>query len=327
MTDPNNDGAGEGAAEGTQEGAEEISSEAENQNTEADTAEVPYMSDAEIDAKLNGKPETDEGDDSPLEDEGTGEADDSNDDASDTAAGDDQGNADDGKVSKEEHENLKKELQKKNRENEANQKFIQTTRSQYGEIKKAVIQQIADIEARLPDMTPGEETEARFDLRALKDKKKDIEIKENLFEHVVKTREEIESTIPEEEWNMDAMVEVLEEEGYDATYIANYKRNAFAVADARTIRLLHNAGKYRNVARVLAGALKKAKAENAEKGKAPKKILQNIDKVAKQASGMTSKNGGGRSSGSRNFSTLTEADIANLSEAELNEAIAQTSRR
>ncbi len=332
MTNPNNNGGpGEGAdsaGEAADQGTEQISSDAQKtEQIDADLGDIPYISDAELDARLNGKSESDEGDDSPLEAKDPNKTDDTNEDASDTAADDDQSNADDGKVSREEHENLKKELTQKNRENEANQKFIQTTRSQYGEIKKAVVQQIADIESRLNDMTPGEETEARLDLRSLKSKKQDIEKQESLFEHVVITREEIERDIPEEEWNMDAMVEVLEEQGEDAKYISNYKRNAFAVADAKKIKLLHSAGKYRNAARVLAGALKKAQAENTEKAKAPKRVLANIDKVAKKSTGMTSQNGGARSSGVKNYNALTEFDIANLSEAELNEAIAQTSRR
>lgn len=314
MTDPN--------AGGSETNTSSEAPKTESTEIEIDASQVPYQSDEAIDAALKAPSEADEGEESPSDAEDAVSTDDDT-NVSDNAAEDTQENADDGKVSKEAYKELQKEIDKKNREVKASQEFIQKTRSQYGELKKEVLNQIAAIEARADDMNQMEVAQAAVDLRELKLKAKGIEQAEGLFDHVVKTKEEVEASIPEEEWNLDSMVDILEEEGEDPQYIANFRRNPYAVANAAKIKLVHKAAKLKDVARVLAGALKAAQKENAAKSKRPKEILSNIEKVAKNSQGVTGKNGGSRNNGK--MITLTEADIAQLSDKELDEALARMS--
>ena len=176
----------------------------------------------------------------------------------------------------------------------------------------------------MEDMSPAQQTDAVLQLRELKGSLQNITNEESLFNHTVKTKEAVERAIPEDEWNLDLMVEEMEAEGGDPEYIARFKQNPFAAAHPHEIIMLHKATRAKYGMRVLATALQNARKENAElRGKVktrPGEIVNKIDSVSKNSVGVTAKSGGGGAK--RTARDLSDAEISKLPENELNELLA-----
>ena len=300
------------------ESVESISSEVIADN-------AAFASDSELDAALEAELSKEEGYQDPShEEDGAEEAIEEDNNATDTSADEDQESVDDGKSESPDVKKLRDELLKKNRQIEDSQKFISRINQRYGDLKKQIVEQIAGIERNVEDMSPAQQTDAVLQLRELKGSLQNITNEESLFNHTVKTKEAVERAIPEDEWNLDLMVEEMEAEGGDPEYIARFKQNPFAAAHPHEIIMLHKATRAKYGMRVLATALQNARKENAElRGKLktrPGEIVKKIDSVSKNSVGVTAKSGGGGAK--RTARDLSDAEISKLPENELNELLA-----
>lgn len=300
------------------ESVESISSEVIADN-------AAFASDGELDAALEAELSKEEGYQDPShEEDGAEEAIEEDNNATDTSADEDQESVDDGKSESPDVKKLRDELLKKNRQIEDSQKFISRINQRYGDLKKQIVEQIAGIERNVEDMSPAQQTDAVLQLRELKGSLQNITNEESLFNHTVKTKEAVERAIPEDEWNLDLMVEEMEAEGGDPEYIARFKQNPFAAAHPHEIIMLHKATRAKYGMRVLATALQNARKENAElRGKLktrPGEIVKKIDSVSKNSVGVTAKSGGGGAK--RTARDLSDAEISKLPENELNELLA-----
>lgn len=300
----------------------ETSTSSENVQTSQEMVEIPYASDEELNAAWEAETTKEEGLDPSLEEEAPESSNEDN-NVSDTSAEETQESVDDGKEESQDIKKLREELLKKNRQIEDAQKYISRANQRYGDLKKQIIEQVAGIERGLEDMSPAEQIQAGLQLRDLKTSFQNIANEESLFNHTVKTKEIVEKAIPEEEWNLEAMVEEMESEGGDPEYIARFKQNPYAAAHAHEIIMLHKATKAKYGMRVLATALKNAQKENADlKAKLktrPNELMKKIDNVSKNSIGVTAKNGGGGAK--RTFRDLSDAEISRLSEKELTETL------
>lgn len=295
----------------------------ESINPEAIGENAPFASDEELNAAWEAEINREEDSEEASHEEDTDQSADEDYNATDTSADENQESVDDGKSESPDVKRLREELLKKNRQIEDSQKFISRINQRYGDLKKQIVEQIAGIQKGIEDMSQAEQIEAGLQLKDLKTSLQSITNEEALFNHTVKTKEAVERAIPEDEWNLDLMVEEMEAEGGDPEYIARFKQNPFAAAHPHEIIMLHKATRAKFGMRVLATALKNAQKEVAElRGKLktrPSEIVKKIDSVSKNSVGVTAKSGGGGAK--RTVRDLSDAEISRLSEKELNEAL------
>lgn len=305
------------------------SSEANVSITERD---VPFLSDADIDAALeNGLGDQDESGEegeesaSPKDDDDSTGEDGESKEASDSEAQEGGESEEGGTESKEDIETLRKALEKKNRQVADQQQFIQRQNQRYGDLKKQLNGQLDALIARVDEMTEAEKLEAGPAIAKLREQINNVKSHEEMFNHVVQTQETVFKVIPPEDFDVEGMASELEAVGGDATYISQFKENPFAVAKAHEIIMLHRAYKNAKAMRVLATALKAERKEKEALKAKPKQMLKNINKVAVNSNGVTGKNSGGTSRNER-LATLSEREIANLSDAELDRLYAESKR-
>lgn len=333
MTEPGANGVAENMGTGDASIQDSFGADT-SQSSEAEVGiteqEVPYLSDAEIDAALGNGLEDhedsgDEDDKSSSKEEGESDGEGDEKEASDSEAQNDGESEEGGNESKEDTRTLREELEKKNRQVADQQQFIQRQNQRYGDLKKELTTKLDSLITRVDEMTEAEKLEAGPEIVELRKQIQNVKSHEEMFHHVVQTQEAVFRVIPEEQFDVDGMASELEAVGGDATYIANFKKNPFMVAKAHEIIMLNRAYQNAKAMRVLATALK-AQRKEAEALKAkPKQMLKNINKVAQNSNGVTGKNAGGTSRGDR-LATLTESEIANLSDKELDNLIAESKR-
>lgn len=316
--------------------SEKSNRQASSKAKEQETVLVEESSDEELDSAIAGldnpDDESDSGEENSPEDDESSEVEEDDSDSeenedSESEAGEDRESDDKDKQPKKEaaetEASLRKKLEKKERENQANQNFIQRANQRYGALAKEIREEIAGLSEQAKGLEGVEANEAAIRLVELKKKLVHTLNEKSLFEHVVKTKAEVESTIPEEEFSIEGMVDILEEDGdHDPEYVAKFKKSPYQMAHSHEIRLLHKASKYKRVAMAFAGALKKARTENEKLKKRPQSVVDGIEKVARTSAGVTGKNGGGSGNQNGKFRSLTNAEIANLEDKELDDALA-----
>lgn len=334
MTEPGPNGVAENMGSGDAGTADsfgvdqDTSSEAQNGITVQD---VPYMSDAEIDAALENGLESHEesgdedGESSAAEEGDTSGEGDENKEASDSEAHDDGESEEGGTESKEDVKTLREELESKNRQLRDSQEFISRQNQRYGDLKKQLNTRLDTLIANVDEMTEAQKLEAGPEIVKLREQINNVNSHEQMFHHVVQTQEVVFKVIPQKDFDIDGMASELEAVGGDANYIAQFKQNPFMVAKAHEIIMLHRAFQNAKAMRVLATALKMERKEREALKAKPKQMLKNIDKVARNSNGVNGKNAGGTTRGER-LATLSEREIANLSDAELDRIYEESKR-
>lgn len=284
---------------------------------------LPFVTDEQLDTAIEELADKGDSDDSPeASDEDSGEGENSlQQQESDSAAHDDSEESEEGSEvpKKRSVEDLEAELEKKDRQNREQQNFIQRQNQRYGDLKKQVLAEIAGIEEAMEEMSSAEQVKAGLKLDKLEGKKQQIEAEEARFNSRVESYELVSKVIPQKDFNIDAMADVLaEDKECDPEYIARFKKDPFGEAKGHELVMLHKAAKYKYGMRVLATALKRAEAENNQLKGNPKKILSKIENVSKNSSGVTGKNAGGRTTSQpldyseSEIATMSDEDLANL---------------
>lgn len=305
--------------------ASDDSSDAKEQITEAD---IPYLSDEAINAALENEPQeqvedSGEDDQSSNDDSKADVGEDDNKDASDSKADEGRESAEIGKA---DEDPRVKQLEKQSQVIRDQQDYIQDTNRRYGEIKKLVNNEIAQLKEKMQDLSGVELVEAGKDLSKLEDRFDKITQGERLFNHIAKTQEVVMKTIPEADWDMDGMCAELEAAGGDKKYIADFRENPYAVANAHEIIMLHRAARNMKMARFFAAKYKEqAAAAPQKKQVSAKEVVNRIEKVARTSSGVTAKNGG-TTTRKQALVDMTDKEIASLDDAELDRMIAESKR-
>lgn len=123
---------------------------------------------------------------------------------------------------------------------------------------------------------------------------------------------------PDYEQNIDLVVEVLKQDGFDDDGIKAFRSNPFAYEPP----LLHNL----NLRAKLAKENADLRAEIARLKGGPKKILDNIETISRQRPKVTGNSAAARGEGGLDAETLDEKAIAKLSDAQLKALLAKSRR-
>lgn len=292
--------------------------------TQDEQSYVPLTeaTDEEIQAFLNGQMEAEQEDESdePREQEEEAETDSTTEGSEETAETQEaaEETQDDGQQEDSERisEGYVKELEKRLAQQEA---FIKRRSTEIGELRKKLQTANDQLKEQLKDeefmADPSAAVDARLQMRENEQKIQELDAQEQQMAQVMNNQKIVQNYVNPKEWDLQGMVQCLEEDGLPAESIRAFATNPYAAADGVTLVQLHKRQRAEGAFRQLAAYTQKLLEENKALKEKPHEMLKKVEKNIKQPASVTNTNGG---SGSSRGLSIDPSQIANLSDEELN---------
>lgn len=215
------------------------------------------------------------------------------------------------------------------------QKFISERSATIGELRK----QLKTERERLVELTgddaylenPGQALDAKLALKDTDKKLQQLDKEEKILENIKNAEQTVHAYVKPEEWNPEAMAEVLLSDGADPNVVNQFLSNPYAsdpTGGRILVQLAKRASDRVNLKKVAAYALQlKKQVEESQKKleteKGSKKtFLKNIERNLSSPSEVTSKTGGSSKVRGNDFDTMDLVSMSPEALAELEEQLA-----